>query len=245
MHPDPLEFLYRYDDIADREIVGLVASSLAYGGVKQILKSVSMVLEVLGRRPGRSLQETSPGAVKGALAGFKHRFTTGEDMAGLLAGAGRAIAKHGSLNDCFLAGMEAEPTVLEAMHRFAGEVTGLGGCSPDFLLPSTAKGSACKRLNLYLRWMVRADAVDPGGWRGVSPAALIVPLDTHMYKTGLALGFTRRKSADIRTALEVTEGFRLIAPDDPVKYDFALTRLGIREESSLAEFLAGIEQAQG
>ena len=93
--------------------------------------------------------------------------------------------------------------------------------------------------------MARSDDVDPGGWEGVSPARLIVPLDTHMFRTGRAMGFTKRKTADIKAALEVTEGFRRIVPGDPVRYDFSLTRLGIRGESSLEEFLAGIDETQG
>jgi len=246
VHPDPLEFLYDYPEVADREIVGLIASSLAYGRVAQLLKSVATVLEVVGPGPAEFLASETGGTLEEAFAGFKHRFTTGSQIAGLLLGARRAIEKHGSLNACFLSGYDAsEETVVAAMHRFATEVTGLAGCPCDFLLPSTAGGSACKRLNLYLRWMVRSDEVDPGGWTGVSPASLIVPLDTHMFKTGRALGFTARKSADIKAALEVTAGFRGIVPADPVRYDFSLTRLGIRSESSLEEFIGGLEEAQG
>ncbi|HEY5502207.1 MAG TPA: TIGR02757 family protein [Candidatus Anoxymicrobiaceae bacterium] len=246
MHPDPLEFLYDYPDVADREIVGLVASSLAYGRVAQLLKSIRVVLDIIGPRPVEFVASASAGSLEKSLSGFKHRFTTGSQIAGLLAGARGAIEKYGSLNGCFTSGMEpSEHTVLEAMNRFATELTGSSGCPCDFLLPSVAKGSACKRLNLYLRWMVRSDEVDPGGWSGVSPAALIVPLDTHMYRTGQAMGFTTRKSADIKAAQEVTEGFRRIVPEDPVRYDFSLTRLGIRSESSLEEFLGGIEETQG
>ena len=76
------------------------------------------------------------------------------------------------------------------------------------LLPSPEKGSACKRLNLFLRWMVRPDEVDPGGWSGVDPGLLIVPLDTHMHRVGLEAGLTRRRQADMRTALEITQAFR-------------------------------------
>jgi uncharacterized protein (TIGR02757 family) len=246
VHPDPLEFLYDYPEVADREIVGLIASSLAYGRVAQLLKSVALVLEVVGAKPAEFLASASGRSLEKALAGFKHRFTTGSQIAGLLLGARRAIEKHGSLNACFTSGCEpSEQTVLQAMHRFATEVTGLAGCPCDFLLPSTARGSACKRLNLYLRWMVRSDEVDPGGWSGVNPASLIVPLDTHMFKTGRALGFTGRKSADIKAALEVTGGFRRIVPADPVRYDFSLTRLGIRSESSLEEFVGQLDKAQG
>jgi uncharacterized protein (TIGR02757 family) len=99
----------------------------------------------------------------------------------------------------------------------------------DHLLPDPARGSTCKRLHLYLRWMVRSDAVDPGGWRGIDPACLIVPVDVHMHRIGRALRFTQRRSPSLESAREITEAFRRIQPTDPVRYDFALTRFGIRE----------------
>ncbi|MCD6487215.1 MAG: TIGR02757 family protein, partial [Syntrophobacterales bacterium] len=105
------------------------------------------------------------------------------------------------------------------------------------LLPSPAKGSACKRLNLFLRWMVRHDDVDPGGWDDISSSKLIIPLDTHMHRICLALGITKRKQADMKTALEITRSFQVMAPHDPVRYDFALTRLGIRKDTDITSFL--------
>ena len=117
---------------------------------------------------------------------------------------------------------------------------GLIGGSLPFLLPFPEKGSACKRLNLFLRWMVRKDRVDPGGWDGVPASKLIVPLDTHMYGITRGLGFTERKSADLRTAIEATAAFRKIAPRDPVRYDFALTRPGIRRDPEAGALLRRI-----
>ncbi|MHB8896792.1 MAG: TIGR02757 family protein [Candidatus Geothermincolia bacterium] len=246
VHPDPLEYLYGYPETRDREVVGLIASSLAYGRVAQILKSVSAVLDAVGPGPADFTLGSTEREIRKSLEGFKHRFTTGADVASMLCGAGRAIRKHGSLNACFNAGLSPSDTdVVPALRRFAAEITGLAGCPCDFLLPSIEKGSACKRLNLYLRWMVRRDEVDPGGWQGVSPAMLLIPLDTHMHRTGLALGFTTRRQAGLRTAMEITEGFRVIAPDDPVRYDFCLTRLGIRTGLSLDDFLARIDEEQG
>jgi uncharacterized protein (TIGR02757 family) len=104
-------------------------------------------------------------------------------------------------------------------------------------VPSPVGGSACKRLNLFLRWMVRQDGVDPGGWDNVPQSKLIVPVDTHMHRICLRLGLTTRKQANMATALEITEGFRALAPDDPVRYDFSLTRLGIRRDADLADCL--------
>jgi uncharacterized protein (TIGR02757 family) len=246
VHPDPLEFLYEWDDVREREVVGLVASSLAYGRVSQILKSITAVLEVLGPHPADFLALGTRDTLERALAGFKHRFTTSGDISGLLWGIRNAQKAYGSLNECFLAGAaENGQDTVAALHGFATEIASLGGFDCNFLVPSTSKGSACKRLNLYLRWMVRHDEVDPGGWKGIETSQLIVPLDTHMFRTGVALGFTARRQADLKAALEITAGFRDIAPDDPVRYDFSLTRLGIRGELTLEDFLTRVEKAQG
>ncbi len=123
------------------------------------------------------------------------------------------------------------------MGAMVEEIAG-GGVACGRLLCHPAAGSACKRLNLYLRWMVRRDDVDPGGWTGVSPARLVIPLDVHMHRIGRGLGLTQSRYANLRTALEITAAFRRIAPDDPVRYDFALTRLGIRSDTDLEGFLA-------
>ena len=240
VHPDPLEFLYDNESAADREVVALVASSLAYGRVKQILRSVSAVLAKLGPRPARRLADTTPSQLKRSLAGFRHRFNSGENVAAMLLGAKRVIGRHGSLEACFREGLRpGDQTVLPALWGFVGSITEAAGPNCGHLLPDPARGSSCKRLNLMLRWLVRRDDVDPGGWSAVGPERLIVPLDTHMHRIALALGMTTRKTPDIRTALEVTAAFRRISPADPVRYDFALTRLGIRDEMDAGSFIDG------
>lgn len=239
VHPDPLELLYGYDDVGDREIVGLVASSLAYGRVAHILKSVSPVLDAMGPSPATFLERSSLRSLERTYAGFKHRFTTGIELARILFGAKRAIERHGSINACFAAALyDRDDTVVPALTGFVEELRNVGGFGRNSLLPSPADGSACKRLHLYLRWMVRRDAVDPGGWDGVPPSKLVVPLDTHMYRIAGYLRFTDRRQADGKTALEVTAAFRELAPDDPVRYDFALTRLGIRDDADIESFVS-------
>ncbi len=233
VHPDPLEFLYNYDAPADREAVGLIASCLAYGRVGQILASVARVLSPMGRHPAEYLQRTPDSEIQAACAGFVHRFTTGGEMADLLVSIKRAQARHGTLERLFAAEYgRGDETVLPALTSFVTELRGFsaGGCPT--LLPCPDKGSACKRLNLYLRWMARGDEVDPGPWESVSPSKLVIPLDTHMHRISRALGLTRRPQPDARTALEVTRAFREMRPRDPVRYDFSLTRLGIRKDCS-------------
>jgi uncharacterized protein (TIGR02757 family) len=228
VHPDPLEVLYNFHDPLDVEVVGVIASSLAYGNVKQILRSVSLVLDKMGPCPSAFLLNAPFNRIAGTFADFKHRFTTGQDLARLLWGMRLVIEKHGSLQKCFMSRLHRDDcTIIPALSAFVGDIFP-GGC--DFLIPTPGRGSACKRLNLFLRWMVRRDDVDPGGWDGVPASKLLVPLDTHMHRIAMTLGLTKRNQADLRTAIEITEAFRKLSPGDPVRYDFVLTRFGIRKD---------------
>lgn len=237
VHPDPLEFVYEFDDDSDREVVALLASSLAYGRVAQILASVRKVLGLMGGRPAEFVDSVPPSKLSRSLARFRHRFTRGSEIAAMLRGVGATRRKFGSLNACFIDGWNGAENVAPGIERMVEEISGAAGTRFPFLLPSPSSGSACKRLNLFLRWMVRRDDVDPGGWHGVPQSALIIPLDTHMHRIGLTLGLTERKQTGMRTALEITDAFKLIVPDDPVRYDFCLTRPGIRGESDFCGLL--------
>jgi len=237
VHPDPLEFLYKYDDPLDSEIVGLVASSLAYGRVAQILRSVATVLDRIPE-PAKYVRIASKGKLERIFGDFKHRFTTGEEIASMLYGAGSVMRRYGSLQACFAKGLsDNDETILPALCFFVDEISSSAGGSLGHLLPHPSNGSACKRENLFLRWMIRRDDVDPGGWYTLSARRLIVPLDVHMFRISRALGLTQRRQADLRCAVEITESFRGFTPEDPVKYDFALTRFGIRDELDSRAFL--------
>jgi len=229
VHPDPLEFLYRYSDLGDREIVGMVAAALAYGRVAQILKSVSSVLDRMGASPCRYVNESTNAQIHSTLDGFVHRFATGDGVARLFIGIRGVVERHGSLYKAFQKQMTPDhECILPALGGFCRRIADSAGGNLGHLLPMPDRGSACKRMNLFLRWMVRKDAVDPGGWDAVPAAGLIIPLDVHMHRVGRKLGFTKRKQADMKTALEITEGFKRLSPGDPVRYDFVLTRPGIR-----------------
>jgi uncharacterized protein (TIGR02757 family) len=228
VHPDPLEFLYQYDNPGDREIAGLVAASLAYGRVAQILKSVGRALKAMGCAPHEFLMQASDSTLKKRYDGFKHRFTTGEDLAFTLAGARDAIDLHGSLKNCFISHYKNKhETLLDALDGFSEEITSRHG-GRCYLIPAPCGGSACKRMNLFLRWMVRKDEVDPGDWSLSLPASkLVIPLDAHMWRIATEYGLTQRKQVNLASAIEITGEFRKIAPEDPIKYDFSLTRPGI------------------
>ena len=234
VHPDPLEFLYPYGDLCDREIVAFVASSLAYGRVAQILESVSCVIERMTPSPSTFLTRASPRTIRQTFSGFKHRFATDENLCAMLVGIKQIRERHGSLHACFSAGLNDDDyTILPALCTFAEELATHADGPLHHLVASPNKQSACKRLNLFLRWMVRRDAVDPGGWENVSESKLIVPLDTHMHRFCLLFGLTKRKQGGMRTAMEITDRFKAAAPEDPVKYDFSITRLGIRKDAGL------------
>jgi uncharacterized protein (TIGR02757 family) len=233
VHPDPLEFLYSYKAIRDREIAGLIASALAYGRVAQILKSVAQVLGPMAPSPYLFLLNADHNCIYNEFKGFRHRFATGSHLAALLIGIKNTIDRFGSLYHCFLSGFsEEEDTFVRAMGLFSHQLVDPEN-TPGHLVALPEKGSACKRMNLFLRWMVRKDRVDPGGWKNLPPSKLLLPIDTHMHKIGLALQFTKRKQANMATALEITQAFKRMAPDDPVKYDFVLTRFGIRNDMDM------------
>ncbi len=235
LNRDPLAIVRRYRDPADREVAALVCSTLAFGSVDLIMRACEAALAPLGPRPAESLSRMSEGDIEDAYSGFRYRFAFPKDMQALLLAAKRGREERGSLESLFLAGDEGGPDLVAAAGAFSRALSRLGagrsGPIRANLLPDPARGSACKRLFLFLRWLVREDDVDPGGWRRVGRARLVVPLDVHMARVcSDRLGFVRSPAATLRNALAATAAFRAYAPGDPVKYDFALTRPGIDPE---------------
>jgi len=219
-------------------VVGLLVSALSFGNVRAILASARDLLRRTGP-PRAFLARESEAGIRRAMEGFKHRWTTGEEIAALLGGLRGVLARFDSLEALFRRGAHrAHETFWPALAEFTRALR--EAIAPPFrdtrLLPDPGRGSACKRLCLYLRWMIRRDRVDPGGWSGVPRSKLIVPLDTHMFRIARAMDFTRRRTPDARAALEITGAFRRLAPRDPVRYDFALTRLGIRGDMDWDDF---------
>lgn len=225
---DPLIVLYDYPGSAEREIVGLLAACLAYGNVTAILGGIAGVIGRLDGQPLDVVTSATEADLRRRFRGFRYRVTSGPQIAALLIGVQRVIAEHGSLHEAFAWHVaESDVTVMPGLGRFVDNLTAAAGSPLMHLLPHPQRGSACKRLNLYLRWMVRCDAIDPGGWSRIDPAKLVVPLDTHMHRMARRLRLTRRKTATLATALDITASLRRICPTDPIRYDFALTRPGI------------------
>jgi uncharacterized protein (TIGR02757 family) len=251
----PLEELYRsYDDVSsasdpvhivrrfrapeDREVVGFCAAGLAFGRVASVLHSIEALLEAMGPRPAAFVRAFDPRRDGGRLAPLVHRWIRGRDLTALMLVLQRMLREAGSIERFFLEGDDpAAPDLGPALELFSRRAleTDLrrayvrmppraGVC---YFFPRPSAGSACKRLNLFLRWMVRKDAIDLGVWKGVSPARLIVPLDTHVIRLGRCLRLTRYASSGWKMAAEITASLRAIDPVDPVRYDFSLCHVGM------------------
>jgi uncharacterized protein (TIGR02757 family) len=224
-----------YRNVRDQEVAGLLAASLAYGRVVSIQGAVGRVLAELGTSPSEALRS---GRHRGArfAAGFQYRWTTREDLVGLLEAMAAMQERDGGLGKGLRRLVGASGNFLLGLSRWTAELraSAAGSRVPSrslrFLLPDPAGPGACKRLHLYLRWMIRPDdGIDLGTWNGLVPSSeLILPLDTHWTRMGPRLGFTRRTVADRKMALEITESLRAIDPLDPLRFDFPICHVGIR-----------------
>jgi uncharacterized protein (TIGR02757 family) len=230
---DPVEIVRRYQGRDDREVVGFLAAGLAFGRVAGILQSVERLLAVMGPRPAAFVRDFDPRRDGCAFEPLVHRWTRGDDLAALVLLLRRMMEEAGSIEDFFRLGHEtAAPDVGASLDSFSRRALALAprGLRPTgvpYFFPRPSAGSACKRLNLFLRWMVRADSVDLGVWTGVSPSQLVVPLDVHVIRVGRCLGLTRYLSPGWKMASEITASLRAMDPVDPVRYDFALCHIGM------------------
>jgi len=234
---DPIWTVRRFAASADQEIVAFLASALAFGRVQSVIQTVEAVLAVMGQSPMAFVRDFTP-AQAAAFDGLGHRWIRSRDLAALTWQLHQMVRDHGSLQGFFAAGHAAAAESVEGgLESFSRRALGLDlkavygrarpvpGVAYFFSRPSS--GGACKRLNLFLRWVVRADAVDLGIWTIVRPAQLIVPLDTHIIRVGRCLGMTTRVSPGWKMAVDITATLRRLNPHDPVRYDFAMCHLGM------------------
>jgi uncharacterized protein (TIGR02757 family) len=235
---DPIQIVRRYVQADDREVVGFCAAALAFGRVASVVQSIERVLAIVGPEPAAFVRRFDPRVDGKAFDGIVHRWTSGADIAALLWTMRQMIDRAGSLEEFFIAGHDRDGAdVQDALESFstralAMDLRAIYGRRPrrpgvGYFFPCPSRGSACKRLNLFLRWMVRRDSLDLGVWTRVLPSQLVVPLDTHVIRVGRCLRLTRYVSPGWRMALDITRSLRRIDPDDPVKYDFALCHLGM------------------
>jgi len=236
---DPVQIVRRYAKPEDQEIVGFCAASLAFGRVASVLNTVETLARVLGPAPAAYVRGFDPKAPHPELRAMVHRWTRGVDIVALLWILHQMIDRSGSIEGFFLEGFDPAAVDLgDALDSFSRRALALdlasvygrralkrtGVC---YFFPRPSAGSGCKRLNLFLRWMVRRDEVDLGAWRSVPPSKLIVPLDTHVIRLGRCLGLTRYSSPGWRMAAEITASLRAIDPIDPVRFDFSICHVGM------------------
>lgn len=245
---DPIHLVRRYERPDDREIVAFIASGLAFGRVASVLQSVERVLAVLGPNPADAVRAFRPARDAREFAGIGHRWVRSPDLVALVWVLRQMLDTSGSIESFFADGdarVTDDEDVGVALDRFSAAALTLDlraaygrtprrpGVACFFARPSA--GSACKRLNLFLRWMVRRDALDLGVWSRVRPSQLIIPLDTHVIRVGRCLGLTRYVSPGWRMAHDITRSLRALDPDDPVKYDFAMCHLGMMDACGFSQ----------
>ncbi|MBI2391768.1 MAG: TIGR02757 family protein [Deltaproteobacteria bacterium] len=237
---DPVELVRRHHDRRPRdlegvEIVALIASSVAFGNVTALRAKLADALARLGPSPAQVADDAIE--VRRRLSGWKHRVWIDDDLARMIIGARAVQRAHGTLGDRFAGDLAAHGDFREALASFVDAIRAAGGLdrvrrqSARHLLPDPRGASACKRLLLFLRWMVRGpDGADLGLWRDrVDRSRLLVPVDVHIHKLARNLALTERATASWATAEEITASLRRIDPRDPVRFDFALCHMGMAQ----------------
>jgi uncharacterized protein (TIGR02757 family) len=236
---DPVHRVRPFTRAEDREIAGFCAASLAFGRVSSVLNSIDTLLRIMGPHPATYVRRFEPDAPHPELRAMVHRWTRGMDLVALLWILRQVLDRAGSIEAFFVEGWSPDDEdVGRALDGFSTRALALdirraygrklpkrpGVC---YFFPRTSAGSACKRLNLFLRWMVRHDQVDLGVWTRVPASKLIVPLDTHVIRLGRCLRLTRYVSPGWRMAADITASLRRLNPDDPVRFDFSLCHVGM------------------
>jgi len=233
--PDPLELPRRYATQDDQEVAGLIAAAFAYGRASHIVTNIGAVLEAMGPSPAEYVRSLDADEARIRFRAFRHRFHKTDDLVGLLERISAILRVQGSLGSLFRSVyLQEEKDIAGSLSRFVREILAAGPKTDgpaqkrlEYLLSSPSDGSACKRMNLYLRWMVRRTSPDLGLWTFVDPSRLLIPVDTHVHRISTFLGLNHRKSPDWQAARGITDQLSRFDPRDPVRYDFALCRLGI------------------
>jgi len=235
---DPIQIVRRYRSPEDREIAGFCAAALAFGRVASVLQSIERLMAIMGAHPADYVRRFDPRRDAAAFDGLVHRWTRERDLIALLWVIRQMLDRSGTIEGFFLEGYDEEAAdIATALDSFSARAMALDlsaayGRVPKragvgYFFPSPSKGSACKRLNLFLRWMVRSDALDLGVWTRVAASKLVVPLDTHVIRVGRCLRLTRYTSPGWAMARDITASLKMIDADDPVRYDFSLCHLGM------------------
>jgi uncharacterized protein (TIGR02757 family) len=221
---DPISLVYPYTNNLDKEVVAFIVSTLSYGRQEIFRPVLRTILNNIGDKPAKFIANGDEDDFKNALADFtQYRFNTKDDLVSLFKALKTVYSVGSTLEEVFLQGFDGnvKPALSHLVEKLLNTQPKTKGFS--YLLPSPDAGSCCKRLNMFLRWMVRIDLIDIGLWSSNIPReCLIVPLDIHIAKVSRELGLTTRISNTWSTAEDITESLRCLDPKDPIKYDFAL-----------------------
>ena len=253
---DPIHIVRRFSRPDDQEIVAFCAAALAFGRVSSVMQSIERLLAIMGsaadsgpgprgpvlpnESPAAFVRQFEPRRDAGAFQGFVHRWTRAADVVALLWVLRQMLDRSGSIEGFFVDGLDDQaPDMGPSIDSFSkramaldlrtayGRVPARPGVA--YFFPRPSSGSGCKRLNLFLRWMVRHDALDLGVWTRVPAAKLVVPLDTHIIRVGRCLRLTRYTSPGWKMAQDITASLRRLDPEDPVRYDFSMCHLGMMD----------------
>ena len=237
IEPDPLQFLHLFKNENDIEIMGFLASIFAYGSVTQINNTLTRILLLAKNKPYHFIKNYSVNVKSKSSIEIKHRFYSEDDVNSLFILMKYILEEYVSLKNLFFIGYDVKDlnvknAILEFSNHFLNLYQNYFGNTTHgikFMFPQPEKGSACKRMNLFLRWMVRKDELDFGLWNEIPASKLIIPVDTHIAKISKSLKLTSLKSVSWKMAEEITQNLKHFDSDDPVKYDFALCHIGMRK----------------
>ncbi len=228
--PDPIAIPHGFDDPRDQETIGLFAALLAWGRRQTVLDKMEELCDRMSYRPYRFVMDFNPARDAGALSGFKHRTFRSDDAVWLIRNLSVLLREAGSMEQLFTRHMRPDDETVElAIEGFSGSAVSTFPGTPKRLSKHVARphaGSACKRLNMYLRWMVRPGPFDLGIWNGIRADQLVLPLDVHSGRQARRLGMLSRPGNDWRAAIELTEFCRGLDSSDPCRYDLALFGIG-------------------
>ena len=229
---DPVCIPHAFNGFENKEIAGFIAASLAWGQRATIIRNAKRFLSKMGNDPYAFLMEAKDDDLE-IFYDFVHRTFNGHDAQYFVQALANIYREHGSMYNLFLGAYNVHGNLKDALIRFREKFFGL----PHFTrtekhVANVKSGAAAKRLNMFLRWMVRSDrmGVDLGIWNGIPAAALYIPLDVHTAATARALGLLKRKQNDWKAVEELTQVLKGFDSTDPVKYDFALFGMGIYEK---------------
>lgn len=230
---DPIQFPHRFSQKDDIEIAGFLASIFAYGKRELFIKKLNILFEIMNNSPHNYILNFT--REKRELENFDYRFSIGIDLEQIILILKQLYTSGESLESLFKYGWEQSQNI-QTMQQivvdyFYARITLPISNGFFHLLPNPSKNSACKRINMFLRWMVRDGQVDLGVWKFLPKSELLIPLDTHVAKISREINLLERKQNDYNAVIELTNKLKEFSPEDPTKYDFAMFGFGVNTNS--------------